>query len=75
MNWDELAEEAAQPFGDCRSHDMRFVHGARWQRERIRECFSNYPDPRCDEHPDGDPISCGWKNAYISIMKYLEETE
>ena len=54
---------------------MAFTEGAAWQRERIRECFSNYPDPRCEEHPDGDPISCGWKNAYISIMNYLEETE
>lgn len=36
VNWDEVAEEAAQPFGDCRSHDMRFVHGAQWQREQLR---------------------------------------
>lgn len=51
---------------------MGFVLGARWQREQIRECFDNHPDPRCEEHPDGDPISCGWKNAYAGIRDYME---
>lgn len=80
MNWAEAAEDYAtdhhtyEHLGydeNMRFHKM-FAKGAEWQRGQITECFNNHPDPRCEEHPDGDPISCGWKSAYISIMNYLE---
>ena len=35
------------------------------------QATQNHPDP-CDEHPDNDPITCGWKNAYKSITWALK---
>ncbi|WP_029923901.1 hypothetical protein [Nocardia otitidiscaviarum] len=29
--------------------------------------------PRCDVHPDGDPISCGWKRAVADLQHALDE--
>lgn len=81
MSWNDLADDAAvrhHTFESMSGEDNErirygFWNGAKWQREQIRECFDNHPDPRCEEHPDGDPISCGWKAAYISLLNYLEK--
>lgn len=32
---------------------------------------SDHPDPRCNLHDDDDPISCGWKRAYIDMLNAL----
>ena len=32
------------------------------------------PDP-CPEHPDDDPITCGWKRDIISIRRILNDTK
>ncbi len=39
--------------------------------DRIREAVKGHPE--CDVHPDGDPISCGWKRAYSDVVAALKE--
>lgn len=39
--------------------------------DRIREAVKGHPE--CDVHPDGDPISCGWKSAYSDVVAALKE--
>jgi len=65
MNWDEKAEDAAQPFGDCRAHDMRFVHGAEWQREQLLspESVSKAAISLCrHEYPLEEDFHYHWEN-------------
>ncbi len=38
--------------------------------ERVREVVSGHP--KCDIYEDDDVISCGWKNAYASVVRALE---
>lgn len=52
---------------------ITFMTGAEWQREQIKKLLANHPDPRCDEHPDDDQISCGWKRAYTDLLNYMED--
>lgn len=33
--------------------------------------MDSHPDPRCDKHQDGDPIQCGWKQAYAEMLDAL----
>ena len=37
----------------------------------IREALAGHP--RCDIHPDGDPITCGWKRAVASVQAALDK--
>lgn len=39
----------------------------------IREALAGHP--RCDIHPDGDPITCGWKRAVADIQAVLDREE
>lgn len=37
--------------------------------DRIEAAMANHPEPgECDLHADG-PISCGWKAAYMDVVK------
>ena len=38
---------------------------------KVREAVSGHPE--CDRYEDGDTITCGWKNAYASVVWALEE--
>lgn len=40
--------------------------------ERVRANLSNAPE--CAEHPDGDPITCGWKADMLHVRKALLES-
>ena len=44
------------------------------QIDTVKVAVSNHPNP-CTIHPDGDPVSCGWKNAYQDVLKALGVTE
>ena len=39
----------------------------------IREALAGHP--RCDIHPDGDPITCGWKRAVASVQAALDKED
>ena len=39
----------------------------------IRAALANHP--RCDIHPDDDPIKCGWKQAVADIQAVLDRQE
>lgn len=39
----------------------------------IRAALANHP--RCDIHPDDDPIKCGWKRAVADIQAVLDREE
>lgn len=39
----------------------------------IREALAGHP--RCDIHPDGDSITCGWKHAVASMQAVLDADE
>ena len=36
----------------------------------VRDALANHP--RCEEHLDGDVISCGWKTAVLDVQRALE---
>lgn len=38
--------------------------------ERVREAIARHP--KCDRYEDSDPVSCGWKSAYASVLWALE---
>ena len=39
----------------------------------IRAALADHP--RCDIHPDGDPITCGWKRAVASVQAALDKED
>ena len=39
----------------------------------IREALDGHP--RCDIHPDGDSIACGWKRAVASVQAALDKED
>ena len=39
----------------------------------IRAALAGHP--RCDIHPDGDPITCGWKRAVASVQAALDKED
>lgn len=46
------------------------VERLRGQVEAVRAAVANHPDP-CEKHPEDDPVSCGWKSAYIDVVETL----
>ena len=40
----------------------------------IRAVLGEEPDP-CPEHPDDDPITCGWKRDILDIRHILNDTK
>ena len=39
----------------------------------IREALAGHP--RCDIHPDDDPIKCGWKRAVFDVQSTLDHAD
>ena len=39
----------------------------------IREALAGHP--RCDIHPDDDPITCGWKRAVVDVQSTLDRAD
>ena len=46
------------------------VERLRGQVEAVRAVTANHPNP-CSKHPEDDPVSCGWKSAYIDVVETL----
>ena len=42
----------------------------RAQIDAVRAVTANHPNP-CSKHPEDDPVSCGWKSAYIDVVETL----
>lgn len=42
--------------------------------EHVREVLA-YEPIECPEHPDGDPVTCGWKRDIISIRHIIDQTK
>ncbi|MFD4457678.1 hypothetical protein [Nocardia sp. NPDC058480] len=38
--------------------------------DRVRDALSGHP--RCEEHPEGDVIKCGWKRAVASVQTAVD---
>ncbi|MET8430107.1 hypothetical protein [Nocardia sp. NPDC004860] len=41
--------------------------------EAVRTALAAHP--RCDVHPAGDPVTCGWKLAVADVQRALDATE
>ena len=46
------------------------VEKLRGQIDAVRAATANHPNP-CEKHPEDDPVSCGWKSAYIDVVETL----
>ena len=46
------------------------VERLRGQVEAVRAVTANHPN-HCSKHPEDDPVSCGWKSAYIDVVETL----
>ena len=46
------------------------VERLRGQIDAVRAATANHPNP-CEKHPEDDPVSCGWKSAYIDVVETL----
>jgi len=50
----------------------RLVEVARERQARIDAALVEMSKaPECNEHPDGDPITCGWKSDLIRVRRAL----
>jgi hypothetical protein len=41
--------------------------------DRARSALAEHP--RCDVHPDDDPVSCGWKRAVADVQRALDDAD
>ena len=46
------------------------VERLRGQIDAVKAATANHPAP-CGKHPEDDPVSCGWKSAYIDVVETL----
>ena len=66
------AVAAAEPHirADLAAHDAEVRAQA---LAPIREALAGHP--RCDIHPDDDPITCGWKRAVFDVQSTLDRAD
>lgn len=69
----ELAEQPRFMCARCFAFDedaaLTALKTAEATLERLREVVSGHPE--CDRYSDDDPITCGWKAAYASVVAAL----
>lgn len=66
-----LGDLADEPYLSDRLREARADRDElRTTLARIREALARHP--RCDIHPDDDPVTCGWKRAVADIQTALD---
>lgn len=70
---DRDREAESRAWSDLYQHAPDDLTRAHHIITRMVQVTENHPDP-CDKHPEGDVITCGWKNAYKSVTWALKET-
>ncbi|MGI5222999.1 hypothetical protein [Nocardia sp. CA-290969] len=71
-----LAGECAELRDSARGYEsIRQHQGARIAElealvGQVRAALAGHP--RCDVHPDADPVSCGWKRAVADVQRALD---
>ena len=59
---------------DARCEDLAVqLDAIRAVLDAIRAVLGEEPDP-CPEHPDDDPVTCGWKRDILTIRHILNDT-
>ena len=39
--------------------------------DAAKRVMDQHARPKCDKHPDDDPVQCGWKRAYSDMLDAL----
>ena len=68
---DRARESESRAWSDLYEHAPDDLARAHHIITRLVQIAENHPDP-CEEHPEGDVITCGWKNAYKSVIWSLK---
>ncbi len=66
----KLLLDILEDYSDFVAELVEENHTLKYQLEQIKVAISNHPNP-CSKHPEDDPVSCGWKSAYIDIVETL----
>ena len=80
--WSDYGGLTSRPHSG--TSDDRYAEFDRWLAARdakvaakalapIRAALANHP--RCDIHPDDDPVKCGWKRAIASVQAVLDKED
>ena len=66
----KVSAEKVKTLSDDLAALITEVERLRGQVEAVRAVTANHPNP-CSKHPEDDPVSCGWKSAYIDVVETL----
>ena len=66
----DIAKRKLEDYSDFVAELVEENHTLKYQLEQIKVAISNHPNP-CSKHPEDDPVSCGWKSAYIDVVETL----
>ena len=66
----KLLLDILEDYSDFVAELVEENHTLKYQLEQIKVAISNHPNP-CSKHPEDDPVSCGWKSAYIDVVETL----
>ena len=66
----KLLLDILEDYSDFVAELVKENHTLKYQLEQIKVAISNHPNP-CSKHPEDDPVSCGWKSAYIDVVETL----
>ena len=65
-----VEQNRRQPWVKLAHQNSQEVKRLRGQIDAVRAATANHPNP-CSKHPEDDPVSCGWKSAYIDVVETL----